>query len=117
MAAFTLTTGITSCKTMDQIGGALGLENKVRVPARVVACQSPTVTRYSGAGTIKDTRIRASGVIIEQEVTVQRLDDKRILSGSILLDSVNDRVWRGNTGFVLIGVTSGRIRGFEVTAD
>ncbi len=121
MAALTLSVGVTSCETMKQIGGAIGLENRVRVPARVIACNSPTSTYYSGAGTFGGgsarTRVRASGYIHSQKITVQRLDNNTVMSGSISLDSPLDRVYRGNSGFVLIGVVSGEIRGFEKTAD
>lgn len=120
-ALFTLSGGMTSCESMKRVGGFLGLENKVRVPAQVIACQSPSVTRYSGSGVVGggSARTRLSGytTVVLQKITVRRLDNNTVMSGTIPLESTNDRVWRGNSGYALIGQVSGEIRGFEVTAD
>ena len=117
----TLSTGMTSCEAMKDLGAALGLEDRFRVPATVMSANSPTSTTISGGGNVGggSARTYVSGTVTiwSQRVTIRRHDNNMLVAGSITLDSPNDRLYRGNSGYALMGQRSGELRGFEKTAD
>ncbi len=117
----TLSTGMTSCEAMKDLGAALGLEDRFRVPATVMSANSPTSTTISGSGTIGGgsarTRISGTTTIWSQRVTIRRHDNNMLVAGEITLDSPNDRLYRGNSGYALMGQRSRELRRFEKTAD
>jgi hypothetical protein len=49
-------------------------------------------------------------------VTIRRHDNNQVVTGTITLDSPNDRLYRGDSGYSLIGQRSGQLRGFERTS-
>ena len=111
--------GMVSC---DSYGGYLGgLEDRISVPATVLSANTPSSTtitaRFPVGGGSTGTIVTPTTTIITQHVTVRRQDNNMLVAGSITLDSTNDRLYRGNTGYALIGQRSGDLRGFEKTSD
>ena len=117
----TLSTGMTSCEAMKDLGAAIGLEDRFRVPATVMSANSPTSTTVSaraklGGGSAEGI-YGGTVTVISQNVTIRRHDNNMLVAGSITLDSTNDRLYRGNTGYALLGQKTGKLRGFEKTSD
>ncbi len=117
----TLSTGMVSCQSIMDLLAKGGLEDRFRVPATVMSANSPTSTTINaraklGGGSAEGI-YGARVTTITQKVTVRRHDNNMLVAGSITLDSTNDRLNRGNTGYALIGQRSGELRGFEKTSD
>ena len=111
--------GMASC---DPYGEYLvGLEANISVPATVMSANTPTSTTITASfpvgGGSTGTIVTPTTTIITQHVTVRRHDNNTLAAGKITLDSTNDRLNSGNTGYALIGQRSGELRGFEKTSD
>ena len=117
----TLSTGMVSCGAVQQVLEGIGFEDRFRVPATVMSANSPTSTTISasipvGGGSAR-TILWPTTTIITQKVTIRRHDNNMLVAGSITLDSTNDRLYRGSTGYALLGQKTGELRGFEKTSD
>ena len=117
----TLSTGMTSCEAMKDFFAQFGFEDRFRVPATVMSANSPTSTtiiaRAKLRGGSAGETFGGTVTVISQKVTIRRHDNNMLVAGSITLDSTNDRLYRGNSGYALIGQRSGELRGFEKTSD
>ncbi len=111
--------GMASCDPYD--GYLVGLEANISVPATVLSADTPTSTTITASfpvgGGSTGTIVTPTTTIINQKVTIRRHDNNTLVAGSITLDSTDDRLYRGNTGYALIGQRSGNFRGFEKTSD
>ena len=117
----TLSTGMVSCEAVQQVVEELGFEDRFRVPATVISANSPTSTTINaraklGGGSAEGI-YGGTVTVISQNVTIRRHDNNMLVAGSITLDSTNDRLYRGNTGYALLGQKTGKLRGFEKTSD
>ena len=117
----TLSTGMVSCQSIMDLLAQGGFEHRFRVPATVMSANSPTSTTINaraklGGGSAEGI-YGGTVTVISQNVTIRRHDNNMLVAGSITLDSTNDRLYRGNTGYALIGQRSGELRGFEKTSD
>ena len=109
----TLATGMVSCQAMKDFF----VQPDIEAHATILSADSPTCVTFSGGGTVGGgsarTRISGTTTIWSQKVTIRRHDNNQVVTGTITLDSPNDRLYRGNSGYSLIGQRSGQLRGFE----
>ncbi len=118
----TLSTGIVSCQSLLNEPMCIGkLEDRCRVPATVMSANSPSSTivfaRAKLRGGSAGETFGGTVTVISQKVTIRRHDNNMLVAGSITLDSTDDRLYRGSSGYALIGQRSGELRGFEKTSD
>ena len=116
----TLATGMVSCQAVKDSFGQISLEDRFRVSAMVISAGSPTCGTINssipvGGGSAR-TRITSCTTIWSQKVTIRRHDNNQVVTGSITLNSPKDRLYRGGSGYALIGQRSGQLRGFERTS-
>ncbi len=111
----TLATGMVSCQAMKDFF----VQPDIEAHATILSADSPTCVTFSGGGTIGGgsarTRISGTTTIWSQKVTIRRHDNNQVVTGTITLDSPNDRLYRGGSGYALIGQRSGELRHFKVT--
>ena len=111
--------GMASC---DSYGGYLGgLEDRISVPATVLSADTPSSTTITACfpvgGGSTGTIVTPTTTIWSQKVTIRRHDNNTLVAGSITLDSTDDRLYRGNSGYAQVGQMTGKLRGFEKTSD
>ena len=110
-----LSSVMVSCEAMKDFF----VQPDIEAHATILSADSPTCTTFSGDGTVGGgsarTRISGTTTIWSQKVTIRRHDNNQVVTGTITLDSPNDRLYRGDSGYSLIGQRSGQLRGFERT--
>ncbi len=110
-----LSSVMVSCEAMKDFF----VQTDIEAHATILSADSPTCVTFSGGGAIGGgsarTRISGTTTIWSQKVTIRRHDNNQVVTGTITLDSPNDRLYRGDSGYSLIGQRSGQLRGFERT--
>ena len=110
-----LSSVMVSCEAMKDFF----VQPDIEAHATILSADSPTCVTFSGGGTVGGgsarTRISGTTTIWSQKVTIRRHDNNQVVTGTITLDSPNDRLYRGDSGYSLIGQRSGQLRVFERT--
>ena len=110
-----LSSVMVSCEAMKDFF----VQPDIEANATILSADSPTSTtitaRFPVGGGSARTRISGTPTIWSQKVTIRRHDNNQVVTGTITLDSPNDRLYRGGSGCALIGQRSGLLRNFEAT--